>query len=98
MPAEALPYDARPTGATPTGRLYRVYADALSRPMRGQITLQGQTRTEVDGRVVLPAPVLVDLVDGVLDVTLPPDTYTLTAALRTVDGTRAQETASVVVE
>lgn len=75
----------------------REYRDALGRPMRGRVTITGAARSEHDGVVTLPAPVVVDVADGILDVDLPPDTYTITAALRTRDGDRASETLKVAL-
>lgn len=96
-----MPTDAKPqerTGALPGTVPYRrEYRDALGRPMDGTVTLTGQARTELGGIVVLPAPVTVELVGGVLDVHLPPDTYTLQATLRTVDRDRTADSDTVTV-
>ncbi len=66
-----------PLGVYPYRQEYR---DTLDRPMSGRVTITVTGRR--DG-------VVVDLVDGVLDVSLPPNTYELYAQLRTVDGDRA---------
>jgi hypothetical protein len=66
--------------------------------MRGSAVVTGKARTEADGLVVVPAPVTVALVDGVLEVDLPPDTYHVSAALRSVDGDRLEDSTTVVLE
>lgn len=97
MPSEALPVNrtAPPKG---TVTLRRTYVDALNRPLTGSITLTG-TKTTTNGGVVHlgAAPVTVALVGGLLEVDLPPDTYRLTAALRTVDGHRITSDETVTV-
>ena len=93
MPSPALPAP-RPTGGRPYQRAYR---DMLGRPMSGQVTITGQTRHEDGDTVMMPVSVTVDLVDGVLAVHLPPDTYRLQATLRTVDGVRASDSTTVTL-
>jgi hypothetical protein len=96
MPAPALPqpWHSHLPGSVAFRRVYR---DALGRPMTGTVTLTGQNHTEMGGAVIPPAPVAVEIVNGVVEVNLPPDTYTLTAALRTADGSRVSDSATVVV-
>ena len=97
MPAPALP-EAWPTPLPGTVTLRREYRDPLGRPMRGKVTLTGSERHDGDGLTVLPVAVTVDLNGGVLEVALPPDTYTLTAALRTTDGERVSDSSTVVLQ
>lgn len=80
-----------------TVRLLREYLDVLGRPLTGTATITGQARTEDGGRIVLPLPVEVDIVNGVLDVYLPPDTYLVEATLRTVEQARATDKVTVAV-
>lgn len=91
MPAPALPQPF-PEPLPGTAPLRREYRDALGRPMTGTVTITGTQRHTAGERVTPVAPVVADLVAGVLEVDLPPDTYTLTAALRTVDGNRVGDT------
>lgn len=87
MPADALPQPRPGTRILPgTAPYRRAWADPLGRPLRGKVVLTGQTRIEAGVLVVLPAPVTVELVDGVLDVILPCGPYRMAADLRTVDG------------
>lgn len=80
-----------------TVRLHREYRDILGRPLTGNATITGQDRTEDGGRIVLPLPVEVDIVNGVLDVHLPPDTYLVEATLRTVEQARATDKVTVTI-
>lgn len=96
MPVDALPV-AWGAGGPDTVTYRREYRDLLGRPMRGQVTVTGTTRWSSDQAVTLPAPVVVELVGGVLEVDLPPDTYSLVAALRTVDGERANDSDEVIL-
>lgn len=96
MPADALPIPWE-TALEGTMHYRREYRDILGRAMRGQVTITGTERTDTDGGVVLPAPVTVELVGGVLEVDLPPDTYRLSAALKTVDGVRVTDSDTVTL-
>ena len=84
MPTPALPRQ-EPTPLANGVRLYREYRDMLGRPMDGKAVITGTARSEAGVVVVPAAPVTVDIVGGVLDVSLPPDTYTVVAELRTVE-------------
>lgn len=97
MPVEA-PVILPNVPLTGSVRCYREYRDVLGRPLTGVVTITGQTRTEVGGQTVLPLPVLVEIVGGVLDVNLPPDTYSLVADLRTVEQARATDKATIVLD
>lgn len=66
--------------------------------MSGTVTITGTTRTETDGAVTVPVPVNATLVDGVLDVALPPGTYRIQAALRSIDGARLDDSATITLE
>ena len=88
------PGDLAAAGAA---RLHRVYRDPLGRPLSGEVTITGATRTAAGGHVVVPAPVTVKISDGVLEVNLPPDTYQLQAPLRTADGARVQDADTVTL-
>jgi hypothetical protein len=94
MPADALP---QPWVVPLEGsvRLRREYRDVLGRPLRGTATITGTVEREAGGRVVIPASVEAELVDGVLEVYLPPDTYLVTADLRTANGARASYSTTV---
>lgn len=97
MPADALPVP-RATPHAGAVRYRRAYVDTLGRPLTGRVAITGTTRREVGQTVVIPSAVMVDLVGGELDVSLPPDTYELTAALRNVDGERFAETTTITLE
>lgn len=85
MPVDAQPVPW-PEPVSGEVQLRRVYLDALKRPLVGEVTISGNQRAASGGTVVVSADVRARLVDGVLDVSLPPGTYSLTATLRTVDG------------
>ncbi len=85
-PEQPQPYPGDLIATVPGAvRHRRQYRDPLGRPMTGSVTLTGRATTG-DGYV--PAPVTVAVLDGVLEVELPPDTYDAVATLRTVDGAR----------
>lgn len=96
MPTPALP-EPWPTPLPGTVTYRREYRDVLGRAMRGKVTLTGSERRHDDCVTVLPVAVTVDLSGGVLEVNLPPDTYQVSAALRTVDGDRVTDTGTIVV-
>lgn len=91
MPADALPIAPVGVGAS----LRRDYRDVLGRPMSGTVRITGAQRAQAGEAVTVPAAVNADVPAGVLDVALPPGTYTLAAALTTVDGNRADDTETV---
>ncbi len=93
MPDDALP-QPWPTQAVHTARYRREYRDPLGRPMRGTLTISGATRTDTADVAIVPTPVNVTLVDGVLEADLPPGDYTLTGQLTNVDGARIIEEGS----
>lgn len=73
-------------------RLHREYRDVLGRPLRGKIRIDGAARAKAGESVTAAARVTVELVDGCLDVELPPGRYRLSSSdLRTVDGSQASE-------
>jgi hypothetical protein len=76
----------------------RHYRDAALRPLDGVVTLTPADRTATRHVVVVPAPVLVDLVRGELIVDLVPGSYTLRAELRSPGGgfTVDEDTVDVV--
>lgn len=91
-PEQPQPYPGDVLGALPgTVRWRKEYRDALGRPLAGTVTLTGKTRADHGELTVLPAPVPQSLVDGVLEVDLPPDTYLFTAQLRTAEGARVTD-------
>jgi hypothetical protein len=97
-PEQPQPYPGDLVVAVPGAVPYRrIYRDAIGRPLTGKVTLTGKTRHTVDGLVVVPAPVEVELVDGALAVDLPPDDYDLAAELRTADGRRVTDADTVTV-
>lgn len=96
MPADALPVP-HPQSLAGTVNYRRSYLDTLGRPMRGDVTLTGSARSASGDAVVVPAPVAVPLVDGVLDVNLPPDVYRVVANLRTADGARVTDSDTVTL-
>lgn len=77
--------------------LERAYRDLLGRPLSGTVTITGRARHASDGQVIPPLPVPVQLTDGLLSVDLPPDTYTLSASLSTVEGARKLEVDTVTL-
>jgi len=99
MPADALPQAHAVAGPLEGSHcLRRTYRDPLGRPMSGTVRIIGQARTESGNTVVPPAPVKVELVDGRLDVHLPPDSYRLEASLTTVDGERLNDVSTVELD
>lgn len=96
MPADALPVPWS-TPLSGTVHYRREYRDVLGRAMRGSATITGTARTDTGGAVVIPATVTVELTAGVLEVDLPPDTYTIAADLRTADGVRTSDTDTVTL-
>lgn len=96
MPTDARPVN-RPQPVPGTVHYRRVFTDALNRPLVGQVTLTGTARQETGGAVVLPAPVVVKVLDGALEVDLPPDTYRVQASLRTVEGAPVTDTFEVTL-
>ncbi len=76
----------RAAPAAVPGRLTRAFLDLLGRPMTGRVTIYGPGERTVAGAQVPAPPVVVPLVDGILNVSLPPGAYDLYAQLRTVDG------------
>jgi hypothetical protein len=96
MPAPALP---QPRNSAVMVRYRRLYRDLLDRPMTGTVTLTNATRVATADRVI-PArtSVPVELVDGVLDVHLPPNTYRVVAQLRTADGEELTDQDTVTLD
>lgn len=97
MPAEAMAYQ-QPTPLAGTVHYRREYRDILGRPMTGAVGITGTARSVNGEAVAIPAPVTVDLVGGVLEVDLPPDTYQLNANLRTADSLRATDVDTITLE
>lgn len=64
----------------PMARWRRDYRDALGRPMSGQAVLYPRS----DG--TSPAPITVDIVDGVVDAALPSGTYNVAERTVSADG------------
>jgi len=98
MPADALPQAHAAGPLEGSHCLRRTYRDPLGRPMSGTVRIIGQARTENGNTVVPPAPVKVELIDGRLDVHLPPDKYTLQASLTTADGERISDVSTVELD
>lgn len=97
MPDDALP-QPWPTPAYGAVNLRRTYRDPLGRPMEGHVSITGRTRSVHGETVTSAVTVTVPVVRGAIDVHLPPDTYRIDAALRTIDGARATETETVTLE
>lgn len=97
MPNPARPYSDAPTNLPGTVQLRRFYCDPTGRPLTGSVRLYGRTGQRTGDRVALPAPVVVELVSGWLDVWLVPDTYRLVANLIGADGTSVEDDARIVV-
>lgn len=80
---------ARPIPNSPVDsskiRLIRRFHDLAGRPLIGRTTITGTVVTQAGGSVIVPGASSVDLVDGVLDVQLPPDTYHLLTEAYSVD-------------
>lgn len=95
MPQEALP--VAPAPITRRGNLRREFFDPLLRPMSGTVILTGSEVTREGEATVVPVRVKVPLLDGVLSVFLPPDTYTLEADLWTLDDVQVHYSDMVVV-
>lgn len=85
MPDPALPVN-RPEDQDGSVLYRRAFRDALSRPLTGKVVIVGTRRHEINGSVILPVPFTVQLVNGVLEARLPPDTYKAEAELRTREG------------
>jgi hypothetical protein len=97
MPVDALP-QPHPVAVPGTVTYRHEYRDALGRPLRGTVTLTGRTGADLDGLTVPPAPVPGELVGGVLEVDLPPDTYRLEGVLRTAEGARVTVRDEITLE
>ena len=69
-----------------TVRHRREYRDALGRAMTGTVKFTGSIRHEQGQQIVVPAGVDVQVVGGVLEVDLPPDTYAVRERLSAPDG------------
>lgn len=85
MPVDALPIP-HPPRLTGLVNLYRGYYDILSRPMSGVVTISGNGDE-----------VKVALVEGVMDVNIPPGEYGLLAELYNVDGATSIRTEDVTL-
>lgn len=98
-PSQPQPYPGDAIAASPgTVHHRREYRDAAGRPMTGKVSFTGTARTEAGDVVVVPAPIPVDVVGGVLDVWLQPDTYTVAAELRTAEGVKVTDRETVTLE
>lgn len=97
MPQEALPIPHDPMNRSLI-EFRREYRDLLQRPMKGRVTLTGSQSSSSGVRHVLPAPVTIELVDGLLDVRLPADTYTITADLWSVDDVQSRDEDTVTLK
>jgi hypothetical protein len=93
--AQPIPPDPINTSLIP---LRREYHDLLQRPMSGTVTITGSQASRAGTRNVLPEPVRVPLVNGVLDVLLPADTYTLVADLWSVDDVQSRDEDTVTLK
>lgn len=76
-PALPIPHDPLLKNLRPVRREYR---DLLQRPMSGRLILTGELPTD-EGVTVSPAPVRVQVVDGVLALDLAPGSYALAGQL-----------------
>lgn len=83
-PALPIPHDGHQSG----WRLYtRRYMDPLGRVMTGTVRVIAHEQIDLPGAVIpTAAGADVDLVHGVLQVTLPEGVYRLFARLQTLDG------------
>lgn len=95
MPADALPVSN--AGLPGTYRFRRVYRDAINRPMTGTLTLLGTKQHQLGDVVVPVAPVTLTLVNGVVEADLPPDTYSYTSQIKTVEGVRLTDQGTISV-
>lgn len=82
MPEKALPI-APPRPIEGLVNLYRAYYDLLHRPMNGTVTITGTISDDTVKAV---------LINGVLELNLPPDTYSLIAELWNTDGATSSRT------
>lgn len=90
----AYPGDALLPGMS---QLRRMYRDPLGRPMTGTATITGSARFADAEHVVLPAPVKVEIVDGLLAAYLSPGTYDVSAVLVSADGSRISDQETVTL-
>lgn len=96
MPQDALPVPPPPIRPN-LERLIREYLDPLLRPMSGTVTIRGSETLREGAANIIPVAVKVKLLNGVLDVLLPPDTYTLEADLWTIEDQRVSDTQQVIL-
>lgn len=96
MPEPALPIPPDPLlrNLRPVRRTYR---DLLQRPMNGRLILNGEVQAE-EGVTVHPAPVRVQVVDGVLALDLAPGSYTLAGQLWGADEEQVEVSEAFEVE
>lgn len=100
-PEQPKPYHGDVLASLGAVTYRREYRDGLGRAMIGDVTFTGRTGAKLDGVTIPPTRVTVPLtkeMGGVLEVTLLPDTYTVVATLRTVDGAgRATDRAEITL-
>lgn len=95
MPVPALP---QPRQVHPDMVVCRrVYRDTLHRPLTGTVTITALQRMTVGDTVIPASPASKDLVNGVLQVELPPGRYRFTGRLLTVDGAKVNDDEIVTV-
>jgi hypothetical protein len=96
-----MPKTARPTSRAQVEieqiRLRREFRDLANRPLLGNVRITGTKVTRTGSSVVVPETATVALVNGVLDVMLPPDTYQLVGDFYTADRVASEYSESVTL-
>lgn len=97
MPEKALPIPHNPV-LRDTANLRREYKDLLQRPMSGSLSLEAVRNYQEGNTTVSKAPVKVPVVEGVLNLDLPPGDYLLTGKLWGVDESQMSVSEAFTVE
>lgn len=96
MPQPALPIPHNPA-LQGTYTVRREYRDLLQRPMSGSLMLSAASDFQQGETTVSKAPVPVPVVEGVLDLALPPGRYELVGKLWGLDDSQMQVSESFTV-
>lgn len=84
MPVPALPVPP-PRAARVLTAVRREYFDLLMRPMRGTLMLTAKEDHRTGEATISRAPVKAQVIEGILELALPPGVYALRGTLYTAD-------------